>query len=165
MPVKKKSPKKIGRPTTFKKEFTKQIKVACRLGAIDKDLAEMFGVTQRTINAWKKAHPKEFLHTIKENKKPADDQVKKALFQRALGYSHEDVDIRVIENEIVETKIIKHYPPEVGACVFWLSNRDGENWKRNGAEHDGSNSESPPLNITFEVKPAVSDIQTTNAKS
>jgi hypothetical protein len=30
---------------------------------------------------------------------------------------------------ITVTPIMKHYPPDTGACFIWLKNRDPENWR------------------------------------
>lgn len=132
--VKKKTTCKVGRPTAFKPEYSHITRAVCKLGATDGDLAEIFKVTKRTIHSWKKQHPDEFLHPLKVGKAEANENVKQALYSRALGYSHNDTDIRTVGNRLVKTKIIKHYPPETAACIFFLSNRDPDNWKRNGMD-------------------------------
>ncbi|UZJ28738.1 hypothetical protein [Pasteurella multocida] len=48
----------------------------------------------------------------------ADANVAERLYKRALGYEAPDVDIRVIENKIVETPLIKHYPPDPTSAIF-----------------------------------------------
>lgn len=55
--------RKPGRPSDFLPEFVDQAAKLCRLGAIDRDLADFFDVSEVTINAWKKAHH-EFLESI-----------------------------------------------------------------------------------------------------
>lgn len=125
---------KGGRPTRYKKEFAVQAKVLCRLGAIDKDLAEFFGVKEQTINNWKKSHP-EFFESLKESKEGANEIVKQSLFKRAIGYSHPDLHISSHQGKITKTKLTKHYPPETVAAIFWLKNRDPENW-RDKFDHD-----------------------------
>jgi ssDNA-binding replication factor A large subunit len=56
------------------------------------------------------------------------------LVERAMGYSHPDVDIRTISvgngfSEIVKTPIIKHYPPDTAAASLWLRNRQPDKWR------------------------------------
>ena len=119
-PVKPKA--KMGRPTKYKEEFNKY---ACKLaekGFTDKELAEMFGVTEKTLNLWKKDYP-DFLQSLKEGKEIADQKVKMALFQRATGYSHPSVHVSQDKGVVTLTPIIKHYPPDTTACIFWLKNR------------------------------------------
>ncbi len=120
----------MARPTSYKPEYAKQAEVACRLGATDRDLSELFGVSTVTINAWKSQFP-EFLNSLKLDKQAADERVERSLYQRALGYSHEEDDIRVVNGEIVITPTIKHYPPDTTACIFWLKNRMPEKYRAN----------------------------------
>jgi transcriptional regulator with XRE-family HTH domain len=98
------------------------------LGSTDAEIADAFGVSEQTINNWKKQHI-EFSLALKKGKNIADAKVAEALFKRAVGYSHRDVDIKVIEGRIVTTKLTKHYPPDTVAGIFWLKNRQKVNWR------------------------------------
>lgn len=117
-----------GRPTKYQAAFNRQVYKLCLLGATDKELADFFEVAESTLNNWKIEFPK-FLESIKKGKKQADAAVAEKLFKRATGYSHPDVDIKVIKDDIVVTKLTKHYPPDTTAAIFWLKNRDKENWR------------------------------------
>lgn len=141
--VKKATPKKkTGRPSPYRKEYGQFAKVACKLGATNEELAEMFGVSKRTIERWEKAHPDDFCRPIKEGKAEADSNVRQALYHRACGYSHPDTKFATFEGRITDSEEYeKHYPPDTAACVFWLCNRDPENWKRNGNESEGGAAE------------------------
>lgn len=137
----KKVKKKAGRPSKYKPAYAKQARKLCLLGATDDDLADFFGVTDTTIDTWKKKHP-EFLASLKEAKKEANAKVVKSLFQRACGYEHEAVHFSAYEGDVTETPYIKHYPPDTTACIFWLKNRDRENWRdRQQHEHTGADGE------------------------
>lgn len=117
-----------GRPSKYKAEFAKQAQKLCRLGATDQELADFFAITQQTLNNWKVAHP-EFFESLKHGKEAADERVTHALYSRAMGYSHPDTDIRVIDGAIVETPLIRHYPPDTTAAIFWLKNRRPDEWR------------------------------------
>ncbi|HDR1425398.1 TPA: helix-turn-helix domain-containing protein, partial [Pasteurella multocida] len=106
----------------------------------DKDIANFFEVSESTLNNWKNEYP-EFLESIKKGKMLADANVAERLYKRALGYEAPDVDIRVIENKIVETPLIKHYPPDPTSAIFWLKNRQPEKW-RDKQVIDHTNSDS-----------------------
>ena len=116
-----------GRPPKYKKEFAKQAGKLCELGATNRVLADFFEVSERTIERWT-AENEQFCRALRVGKEPADDKVERALYERALGYSHPDIDIRVIDGQIVETPITKHYPPDTKAALAWLYNRRGEKW-------------------------------------
>jgi hypothetical protein len=119
---------KGGRPSKYKTVFGVQAYRICLLGATDKDLAEFFDVNVDTIHEWKKKY-KGFSDSLKRAKKEADALVAERLFARATGYSHPDIDIKVVKGRIRKTKLIKYYPPDTTAAIFWLKNRDKENWR------------------------------------
>jgi cell fate (sporulation/competence/biofilm development) regulator YmcA (YheA/YmcA/DUF963 family) len=128
MTAKNKEPSKGGRPSSYKAEYVEQAKKLSRLGATDKEIADFFDVAESTLHKWKLDHV-EFSESLKEGKLLSDAEVSSKLYHRALGYSHEDVDIRVVAGEIVKTPLIKHYPPDTTACIFWLKNRQPDKWR------------------------------------
>lgn len=117
-----------GRPSSYKPEYTEQTYKLCLLGATDKDLADFFDVQESTINNWKKKYP-EFLESIKKGKEIADSNVADRLYQRALGYEHEDLYLTQFQGEVLSKKIIKRYPPDPTAAIFWLKNRQSKKWR------------------------------------
>lgn len=130
--------RKTGRPTDYLPEYNRQVELAARAGFIDTDLAELLGVSEATLNNWKKEHP-EFLESIKRGKDVADDKVEKALYDRALGYSHPDVHISNYKGDVTETEITKHYPPDPVSMIFWLKNRRKDRWRdKQEIEHSGN---------------------------
>lgn len=135
----------LGRPTKYKTEYNEQAYKLCLLGHTDEELAAFFEVHVSTIHQWKLDHP-DFSDSIKKGKEIADGEVTQALYKSALGYSHPDVDIKVIDGNIVETPLIKHYPPNPTSMVFWLKNRQPKKWRdKQVTEHEGG--------ITVETKP------------
>lgn len=132
-----------GRPSKYKPEFVEQARKMCALlGATDRELAEFFEVSEATLNTWKIEHP-EFLEALKSGKESADARVEKSLYQRAIGYSHPEDDIRTVAigdgmSEITITPTVKHYPPDTTACIFWLKNRRKDQWRdKQEIEHSG----------------------------
>lgn len=124
------APKKrgIGRPSAYKYDFCDQARKLCLLGATDKQLADFFDVDESTINNWKVSHP-EFLESIKAGKQQADANVADRLYQRALGYQAPDVDIKMHDGQIITTPLMKYYPPDTTAAIFWLKNRNPALWR------------------------------------
>jgi hypothetical protein len=119
---------KTGRPSKYTDKTAEQARKLCLLGATDEQLADHFEVALSTISGWKNEHP-EFLEALKAGKEEADARVAERLFQRAMGYEHDEVDIRVVSGEIVQTPIRKYYPPDTTAGIFWLKNRQKANWR------------------------------------
>lgn len=130
--------KKKGRPSAYKPEFIEQAKKLCQLGATDIELADFFGVTERTIYRWQIEHP-EFCQALKLGKTAADDRIERSLFRRALGYSHEAVKILQNNGVPVVVPYTEHYPPDTTAAIFWLKNRRPGEWRdKREVEHSGS---------------------------
>jgi len=128
----------MARPSKFKEEFIKQATKLCRIGATDAEVADFFGIDVRTLYRWKN-ESEQFCQALKAGKVEADERVERSLFARALGYEHPEIDIRVVDKEIVQTPIIKHYPPDTTAAIFWLKNRKPAEWRdRQEIEHAGT---------------------------
>lgn len=140
----------VGRPSSYRPEFAELAYGFCLLGATDQFLADRFDVNQDTINEWKRVHP-EFSVSIAKGRDIADVEIVKALYHRAKGYSHPEVDLKVIQNQIVETPLIKHYPPDTAAASLWLRNRQSANW-RDKVEQTVTGADGGPVQHTVNVK-------------
>lgn len=118
----------MARPSKYQPEYATQAAKLCALGATDSQLADFFEVAVSTISLWKVQHS-EFSEALKVSKDQADAKVEQSLYRRAMGYECDEVDIRVIANELVQTPIRKIYPPDTTACIFWLKNRKSAEWR------------------------------------
>lgn len=127
-----KSRKGVGGPkSTYSEEKRKQILLLTAEGLTDEKIAKVLGISYPTLWSWKKNNP-ELLNTIKENKELWDQQIVRSLKARALGYSCPEIKVFCNHRgEITTKEVIKHYPPDPTSMIFWLSNRQRENWKRN----------------------------------
>lgn len=117
-----------GRPSKYKPEYDEQAAKLSRLGATLPEVADFFDVAPSTVSLWMLQH-ESFSEAIKNNRAFSDENVEASLYHRALGYSHEHEDIKVVEGEIVVTKTTKHYPPDPTAMIFWLKNRKPKQWR------------------------------------
>lgn len=139
-----------GQPTLYKEEYAAFAHNMCAiLGATNKELAEVLGVSERTIANWIAAHP-EFKTALSSGKLIADANVAAALYKTAVGYSHEDIDIRTVAlgmnqgSEIVITPITKIVQPNPISIQWWLKNRRPADWKDKSevsVEHNVPNEE------------------------
>lgn len=121
-----------GRPSKYKPEFAAQAAKLCKLGATDAQLADFFEVAVSTVALWKVQH-KAFSDAIKVPKAEADERVVQSLYRRATGYEVDEVDIRVVAGKVVQTELRKHYPPDPTAMIFWLKNRNPDEWRETKA--------------------------------
>lgn len=106
-----------------------------RDGLTDKQIAHNIGISEQTLNAWKKKYPS-FSESLKRGKEVVDRQVENALLKRALGYSYEEVTKQLCENaktgkmEMKITKVVtKEVMPDTTAQIFWLKNRKPQQWR------------------------------------
>lgn len=106
-------------PSKFKAAFVEQARKLAEMGHTDAEIAEFFGVNIRNFHVWKSKHV-ELSTALKVGKDVADERVKRALFQNAVGYTSPDG---------------QHFPPNTTACIFWLKNRRPDEW-REKFEHD-----------------------------
>ena len=137
--------KKIGHPSKFESMKEILMKLAER-GFTDVQMAEIIGVTDRTINNWKKKDPV-FFQSLKDWKLIADEKVERSLYERATGYSCKEDKIFNDSGTPLIVPTIKNYPPDTTAAIFWLKNRKQKEWRdRQELEHSGT------INISEKTK-------------
>lgn len=142
------SDNKDGRPTDYRPEFVAQAQKLAELGATDREIAEFFEVSERTIYRWQHVHP-DFCHALKVGKETADDRVEKSLYRRAVGYTFDSVKIMQYEGQPVVIPHEEHVPPDTTACIFWLKNRRRKEWRdKVDHEHGGPDGGAIPLELT-----------------
>jgi hypothetical protein len=129
-----------GRPTLYKPEYAEEAHGHCLAGATNADLADVFEVAPRTIDNWIANIP-EFAKAVREGRAVADARVARSLYERAVGYQHtveQTVLHRGVERKLTNTV---HYPPDTGACIFWLRNRRRDLWGNQRPANDGALSD------------------------
>jgi hypothetical protein len=117
-----------GRPKLYKPEYVEQAAKLCLLGATDMQLADFFGVCEKTLNTWKLTYP-EFLQSLKVTKEEADTAVERSLYRKALGYEFDSEKVFQFEGGVVRAPIREIVPPSDTACIFWLKNRKSKEWR------------------------------------
>jgi hypothetical protein len=128
---------KVGRPSKFKPEYIEQAKNYASLGATDEQMAVFFGVDRSTFYEWKVKQPK-FRDALIVSKVMYDTQIERSLAERARGYTCMEDKIFCKDGEVTIVPTVKQYPPDTTACIFWLKNRQPDEW-RDVQHHDNTN--------------------------
>lgn len=120
--------RKVGRPSKFNERVKEKILELAEEGKTDEEIAEIIGVSRKTIGIWKKTNW-ELGVALREAKLDADALVEASLFQRAVGYSHKATKFFQHEGCIITEDYVEHYPPDTSAAKFWLNNRQPDRWR------------------------------------
>ena len=132
--------KENGRPSKFEQVKDMLYKMAS-YGMTDKQMADVVGVSEQTVNNWKLKDPN-FLESLKAEKEIADARVERSLFERATGYSHAEDKIFNDNGTPLVVPTVKHYAPDTTAAIFWLKNRKPREWRdKQDIEHSGEVSQ------------------------
>lgn len=125
-----------GRPSAYKTEFAKAAEKLSALGATDIEIADFFEVDVRTVYRWKHDH-EEFCQALNVGKAKADERVINSLYQKAVGYEQEAVKIFMPggATEPVYAPYREKIAPDTTAAIFWLKNRQPEQWREKVEQH------------------------------
>ena len=146
-----------GRPSKYSKTLHPKIEKLVKLGATDKEIAELIDVTESTFNLWKLDYPK-FSEFLKECKEITDLEMESSLRKRAMGcvtterkkvtrYDREKDSMELYE----ETEIIKEHAPDTKAIERWLFNRNPERWNDKKEVELSGEVKMPIINIVSEA--------------
>ena len=118
----------------YHSSYAKEAQGLCARGAGESDLANYFKCTVWDIRLWCAVH-RDFSSAVKVGEAAADDKVTMALYQRATGFSYDEVKVTTVpgrgpddkprEARTVTTKWVAGDP---GAAQFWLKNRRPDLW-------------------------------------
>ena len=118
-----------GRPTKYRPEYARQAGKLVEMGAPDYELAEFFGVSRRTIYAWKNRH-EDFLHaTNARAREAANARVERSVFERCVGYTFESEKVFCHQGEVIRAKTTEHIPPDGALGLKWLALREPDRWR------------------------------------
>jgi transposase-like protein len=115
-----------------------------KLGATGAEIAEAFGISERTLYRWCNAHV-EFCQALKKNKSIADSEIAESLYMKATGRATRKTQRKRITKdangskyEVIE-KVEETLPPDTTALIFWLKNRQPQMW-RDKPVHDDTDT-------------------------
>lgn len=139
-----------GRPSQYQPQFAAVAKKMCEMGATDADLAQALKTTVQTIWSWRTKYS-EFLEAVKVGKEAYDALVERSLAARAMGYTYDAEEIKVVGGRVKRVPVRKHVPPDTTACIFWLKNRRPDQWRDvNRFEHTGR--DGGPVEVNHDAR-------------
>lgn len=121
---------KIGRPIKFNESLEKVAIALAAKGHIDKDIAEIVGVSESALNEHKKRNL-DFHESLKKAKAEFDESlVEQALLRRAVGCTVRETQVKTVDGRQIKTVIEKELPPDATSLALYLRNRNPEKWCR-----------------------------------
>ena len=121
---------KTGRPTKINPTSESVAIALAEKGHIDREIAEIIGVSESALNEHKKRNPS-FHESLKQAKSEHDNTVvEQALLKRAIGLTIKEVQTRTVDGKQVKTIIEKELPPDTAALTLYLRNRVGETYNQ-----------------------------------
>lgn len=155
--------KPVGRPKEYAPSYVAIAYAHAAGGGMDGGLAEKLGVAVATVYRWKVEYP-DFHDAIKRGKLGFDQQVQDALLSKATGATlnkqvaiklkdveYDDMGKKLAERERVELVTVQEQAaPDTGAMIFWLTNRQGDDWK-NTQRREMTGADGAPLDNSVTV--------------
>lgn len=137
----------MARPTKYKPEYAEQAKNLCKLGATDVEVADALKVDVATVYRWQNKYPG-FCEALKVGKETANERAKRALYHRAIGYSHEAVKVMQYKGKPVIVPYIERFPPDPASLNLWLKNRCPDEFR----------DRQESVNVNMDVKSVVVEL-------
>lgn len=121
--------KKGGRPPNYHANLLPIVRKLAKIGATEREISDALGIDPSTFWAWKAEYPR-FSNALALGKRQSDERVKRALFHRSVGYTHDATKIfKGHDDQPVVVPYREHVPPDTNAAIFWLKNRQPDQWR------------------------------------
>jgi hypothetical protein len=144
--------KPTGRPTKYQEELHCQIaRLGVKAGLNEIQIAGEIGVSESTLNLWKKEHPA-FSECLKNSRINKVEEVEKSLVRRALGFHYKAQKPMTCfigdgVQEIITAEYQEYMPPNPTAIIFYLKKNAPEKY---GDKAEGGSADDKTLTIRFE---------------
>jgi hypothetical protein len=119
----------MARPTKYKPECNKRAYELAFLGATNEMIASGLNINPDTFYTWIKKYPA-FAESIEQGKAKVDGNAVRSLRQRALGYTTKETTTTTCNGKETTITVERYKPPDVRAIIFWLCNRQRQEWRR-----------------------------------
>jgi transposase-like protein len=127
----------------YSEEMKETLAKLIKKGSTVTSACNSVGINKTTFYDWMK-NKVDFSNAVKEAQSVANAKIENALFKTAHGYTVTEKEYRSMQMRGFETekKLVKTTKkkvlPNVTAQIFWLKNRNSEEWRdRQDIEHSG----------------------------
>lgn len=120
-----------GAPPKYRADVHPRIlAVLVRNGARNSEIAEAFGISEKTISKWAIKHP-EFREALHASLHECTKHVERALYHRAVGYQRPAVKVgfSAKTGRVWRAPYVEVVEPDMQAIQYWLNNRAPQDWK------------------------------------
>lgn len=130
----------------YTKELREQAYTLAEKGCTDAEIIKGLGIGKDTFYRYLKKH-KDFSDAIKKAREVPIEAVEASLYQKAVGYDVTEVtEYKDKEdNTVKEVTKTKHVPGDVGAMIFYLTNKAPQKWVNPQRTHLKAGNENKPL--------------------
>lgn len=136
----------------FLPDHLNQVRAIAMRGIDEEQMSELFDIKRSQIVKWKKQYP-QFKEALENGYTDADAAVLSAVYQSAVGYTHDEEKLFFWDGDVTRADTVKHYKPDMVAAKLWLTNRQREHWKdRQHTSVSGGDSDTSPLGLRDETK-------------
>lgn len=137
------TPKAFGRPKVISLKVKEQIVFMLAHGLTEDKIAEILRINRSTI--WLAKKDRDFSNAVLMSKNAADQEVVKALYLSATGYSHPHEKVFCHDGQIITHETTRHYPPNPGSITLWLINRQRDNWRKEIQHEENRPDQRAPM--------------------
>ena len=138
------------RDRLFLPDHLEQVRAIAQRGITEEAMSEMFDIHPSQIKLWKKQYPL-FRDALEQGYTDADASVLSAVYQSAVGYTHDEEKIFMWDGDIIRADTVKHYKPDMAAAKLWLTNRQRNYWA-DRRETEVSGKADAPIGLRDETK-------------
>lgn len=106
-----------------------------KAGLTNKEICHNIGISESTLLRYRENHP-ELDEAMSTGREEANYLVENALFQRAVGYSYDELTwerkksaVTGKYSMVLTKRVRKQVIPDIAAAQYWLANRRSKKWK------------------------------------
>lgn len=138
-------PNKVGRKPKsdywLTEEGLERVNQWAEKGLSLKQISHNMGIAYGTLFEWQREFP-QLNDVIKKGQMVVTEEVENAMFMAATGYEYEEETSELMDNGELKVvkKVKKSQAPNVTAQIFWLKNKNPQEWKDRvevKSEHEG----------------------------